>query len=491
MSDIYLTNSLTRKKEMFVPINSLGIGMYTCGPTVYDYAHIGNFRTYTTADVLLRTFEYNGYKVKYVMNLTDVGHLTGDNLGDADSGVDRMEKASKREGKSAWDIAKYYTDDFIDNMNQLNLRTPNVLPKATEHIKEQIDLIRALEEKKFTYKINDGVYFNIKEYETKTGNKYGQLSTLDKIKEGARVEKNPQKKDPRDFALWKFSHPKGRSLDSVKDDLSHRRQMEWESPWGVGFPGWHIECSAMSMRYLGESFDIHVGGEDLRSTHHPNEIAQSEGATGKQFVKYWLHVTFLQVDGKRMSKSTGNVYTVKDLIKRNIDPLALRYLYLTANYRDTLNFTWNALSSSQTALFKLRELISSFRESKGRIILSEDKKDKVDKFSGDFQSAINDDLNTSRALAVLWEAIKSNIPGEDKYDLALLFDEVLGLKLGYIPESVVEMPSEIKTLLLKREKYRREGKFGEADLLRKQLNKKGYKVEDSKEGSRIRKKNAA
>lgn len=475
MNDIFLTNSLKRKKEKFVALAPPNVGYYTCGPTVYDYAHIGNFRTYITADVLLRTLEFNGYWVNYVMNLTDVGHLTGDNLGNADSGEDRMEKAAKREGKTAWDIAKFYADVFINDMNLLNLRAPNTMPKATEHIKEQIQLVQKLEAKKFTYKTSDGIYFDTKGFEQKTGKKYGELSTLDKIKEGARVEKNPEKKNARDFALWKFTP------DTV------RRQMEWESPWGVGFPGWHIECSAMSMKYLGESFDIHIGGEDLRSTHHPNEIAQSEAATGRQFVKYWIHVTFLQVEGRRMSKSSGNIFTIEDIVKKKIDPLALRYLFLTANYRDTLNFTWEALYSSQSALHKLRQYMLSLRSDSNRTVLSEAKKDKIDNFNKDFASFINDDLNTSRALAVLWEVLKSSIPSKDKYELALSFDEVLGLGLSQIKSEqtrveqtksghkiLTPIPLSNPTIsrIEARELARSEGDFEAADRLRLEIKAK-------------------
>ncbi len=307
-----LYNSLSRKVEEFKSIKPKNVGVYTCGPTVYDYLTIGNWRTYVLGDLVLRTLKYLGYDVQYIMNITDVGHLTGDNLGDADVGEDRMEKSAKREGKSAWDVAKFYTEDFLDGFGKLNLLEPLQFSKATEHIKEQIKLVLAIEERGFTYQIDDGIYFDTQKYESQ-GNKYGELSTLDKIKEGARVKANPQKKDPRDFALWKFS-PKNK-----------KRDMEWKSPWGVGFPGWHVECSAMSMKYLGKQFDIHVGGEDLRSTHHPNEIAQSEAATGKKpFVKYWIHGAFLQVDGGRMGKSLGNAYTLQDIEKKGFESLTLR-----------------------------------------------------------------------------------------------------------------------------------------------------------------------
>lgn len=474
MSDIYLTNSLTRKKEKFVPLNAPNVGMYTCGPTVYDYATIGNFRTYTTADILYRVLKFNGYKVNYVMNLTDVGHLTGDNLGDADLGEDRLEKASEREGKTAWDIAKFYTKEFFSDYRKLNLLPANNFPKATQHIPEQINLIKKLVDKGFTYKTSDGIYFDTKLFEKKTGEKYGLLSTLDSIKEGARVEANPEKKHPRDFALWKFSEKPG------------VRQMEWESPWGLGFPGWHIECSAMSMKYLGESFDIHVGGEDLKQVHHPNEIAQSEAATGKPFVKYWVHGTHLKVDGKRMGKSLGNAYTISDIQKKGLEPLALRYLYLTANYRDSLNFTWDSLMSAETTLKKLYESSKFLRQSKARSVLSKEKQKKVDKYSKEFDEAVNDDLNTPKALSILWQTVKCNIPSEDKYDLLLNFDEVLGLRIAE-NSTEDEIPQEIKHLVDERNSLREMGEFSKADKLRKELQRKGYQLEDTPEGVRVKK----
>ncbi len=489
MSDIYITNSLSRKKEKFVPLSGervkAHVGMYTCGPTVYDYAHIGNFRTYTASDILLRVLKYNGYEATFIMNVTDVGHLSGDNLGDADTGEDRLVKAAKKEGKTAWDIAKFYTNAFLGDFEKLNLVRPRLFAKATEHIQEQIDLVARLEEKSLTYKIKDGIYFDTKKFEETSGKKYGELSNLDKIKEGARVEANPEKRNPRDFALWKFSYEAGRSFDSAQDDVSMKRHMEWESPWGIGFPGWHIECSAMSMKYLGESFDIHAGGEDIRQTHHPNEIAQSEGATGKRFVKYWVHTTHLKVDGKRMGKSLGNAYTISDIEKKGFDPLALRYLYLTAHYRDTLNFTWDSLTASQNALDKLREHVISLKGASNRATLSLEKEKKVEDYSKRFLESVNDDLNTPRALAVLWEAVKSNVPSEDKYDLLMSFDEVLGLGLGQITNSKLQIPKEIENLISKREEFRGKGDYESADKIRRDLEAKGFFVKDTDKGPRV------
>jgi len=463
--DIYLFNSLTRKKEKFIPINDDSVGMYTCGPTVYDYATIANFRTYTLGDILLRVLKYNGYRVKYIMNLTDVGHLTGDNLGDADLGEDRLEKAAKRERKTAWDIAKFYTMAFLMDFEKLNLVKPEKFVKATDHIAEQIDLVKKLEEKDLTYRITDGIYFDTQEYERKTGNKYGELSTLDQIKEGARVEVNAEKKNPRDFALWKFS-PK-----------NEKRDMEWESPWETGFPGWHIECSAMSMKYLGEMFDIHLGGEDLRSTHHPNEIAQSQGATGKKFVNYWIHGAFLKVDGGRMGKSLGNAYTISNLEDKGFSAIDLKYFYLSGKYNEPLNFTWESLEVSKTALEKLRNLMQSFKNEKQRTVLSEEKNRNREDYRDRFLQAINDDLNTPRALAVLWETVKSNLSGNDKYDLAISFDEVLGLDLGKI-SLAKPVSAEVKQLLKERDKLRELGKFAQADEIRKKIQKLGFNVQD-------------
>lgn len=459
-------NSLTRKIEVFVPINPPNVGMYTCGPTVYDYASIGNFRTYMTADFLLRSLKFIGYKVNYVMNLTDVGHLTGDNLGDADTGEDRLEKAAHRERKTAWDVADFYTKAFFADFEKLNLTKPKVFAKATDHIKDQINLIKELERKGLTYKISDGIYFDTFMYEKKTGNKYGELSTLDQIKEGARVEINEEKRSPRDFALWKFS-PKG-----------EKRDMEWDSPWGEGFPGWHIECSAMSMKYLGETFDIHTGGEDLRSTHHPNEIAQSQGATGKKFVNYWVHGAFLRVNGGRMGKSLGNAYTVTDIIDKGFDPLVLRYFYMSAKYREPLNFTWESMKAADNAFVKLKSQVTNLKSESERSMLSLEKEVKIEEYRSQFVEAISDDLNMPQALAVIWEMLKSNVPSIDKYDLAMSFDEVLGLNLGQVTNSKTKVSNRVKILIKKREQLRKENKFEEADKIRDEIVKMGYTVSD-------------
>ncbi len=465
-------NSLSRQVQEFVPINKDNVGVYTCGPTVYDYASIGNFRTYTMSDILLRTLKYLGYKTTFIMNLTDVGHLSGDNAGDADTGEDRMEKAEKRENKNAWDIAQFYIDAFIKDFDKMNLIHPLQFTRATEFIPEQIELVKEIEAKGMAYKIKDGIYFDTVKFEEITGGKYGVMSDMDQIKEGARVEINPEKKNPRDFALWKFSEVPG------------QRHMEWDSPWGIGFPGWHIECSAMSRKFLGDTFDIHCGGQDLKQTHHVNEIAQSEAATGKKFVNYWVHGAFLKVDGGRMGKSLGNAYNITDIENRGFNPLALRYFYLTSHYRASLNFTWEGLTASQNALNKLYDLAKSFQVS--RSMLSQEKDQKRIKYSEDFKAALSDDLNMPQALAVVWEAAKSNIPNEDKLDLLLSFDEVLGLKILENSQKEKEISQEIKDLIEKRDKARNDKDFPKSDELRKQIEEKGFIVLDTPQGTQIK-----
>ncbi|MCX5636126.1 MAG: cysteine--tRNA ligase, partial [Planctomycetota bacterium] len=337
--DIYLTNSLTRKKEKFEAIAPPDVGMYTCGITVYDYAHIGHGRKYVTDDILKRVLTANGYKVKHVQNVTDVGHL----ISDADEGEDKLEKGAIKQGKTVWEVAEFFTKNFYESMDKLNIIRPDVICKATDHIKEQIELVQKLMDKGFAYDTPEAVYFDIAKF-PKYGEAFGQKLEDKKVAARGEVQTGEHKKSPADFALW---------FKRVGRFENHT--MHWDSPWGDGFPGWHIECSAMSMKYLGEQIDIHTGGEDHISIHHPNEIAQSEAATGKSpFVKYWLHTAFLTIDGKKMSKSLENFYTVSDVAKKDFDPLALRYLYLGAHYRDPLNFTWDSLQAAQSALVKIK-----------------------------------------------------------------------------------------------------------------------------------------
>lgn len=464
-----LYNTLTKTIEEFKPRDPNSVTLYCCGPTVYDYAHIGNFRTYAMTDFLVRTLRYLGYKVNYVMNVTDVGHL----VSDADSGEDKLEKGAKREGKTAWDVAKFYTNAFLADSNKLKLLEPDVRPKPTEHIQEQIAMVQALLDKGFAYTIDDGMYFDTNKFK-----EYGMLTgqSLEDLKAGARVEVNQQKKNPTDFALWKFS-PKGQ-----------KRDMEWDSPWGKGFPGWHIECSAMSRKYLGDQIDIHTGGMDLIPIHHTNEIAQSEAATGKSpFVRFWVHGQFILVDGEKMAKSKGNFYRLDDIEAKNFDPLALRYLYLTAHYRAFLNFTWESLQASQKSLEQLRGQVESLRlQASERRVLSHEKLAKIDAFRKKFEDALTNDLNMPQALATVWEMLKSNIPSQDKFDLTLDFDEVLGLNLR--EERGFEIPKEIQELAHTRDGLRKENKFQEADHVRLEIEKRGYLVDDTPEGSYIKKK---
>lgn len=460
--DIYLTNTLSHKKELFVPIHPPDVGMYTCGMTVYDYAHIGHGRKYVTDDILKRLLTANGFKVKHVQNVTDVGHL----VSDADEGDDKLEKGALKHGKTVWEVAEFFTKNFYDSMDELNIIRPDIICKATDHIPEQIALVQKLMDKGVAYDTPEAVYFNVTKFPD-YGKAFGQKLEEKKTAVREEVQTGEHKKNPQDFALW---------FKRVGRFANHT--MHWESPWGDGFPGWHIECSAMSMKYLGEQFDIHTGGEDHISVHHPNEIAQAEAATGKHpFVKYWLHTAFLMVDGKKMSKSLGNFYTIADVKDRGFDPLSLRYLYLTANYRDPLNFTWDSLTAAQNALMKLKTQVSSLRSETERTVLSPEKEQKAVGFRNDFMKAVNDDMNTSQALAVLWEVLKSNIPSEDKYDLAMSFDEILGLRINETPKPT-EIPEGIKKLMEERQKLRSEKKFAEADEIRKQIEDAGFSVKD-------------
>lgn len=464
---IKLFNTLKRTVEEFQSIEKGKVGMYSCGPTVYASQHIGNMRAYVTWDILRRVLEVNGYKVTQIMNVTDVGHLFEEGE-EARLGEDKLEYAAQAQGKNAWDIAKYYTDEFLSFLEQLNVRMPTRLVKATDYIKEQTQLIEILERKGFTYKIDDGIYFDTSKFPG-----YGKLTSgKEGIKAGARVEMTPGKKNPTDFALWKFS-PKDK-----------KRQMEWNSPWGRGFPGWHIECSAMSMKYLGETFDIHTGGVDHIPVHHTNEIAQSEAATGKEFVSFWLHNEFLLVDGGRMSKSLGNVYTLEDIKQKGFETLALRYLFLTAHYRDKLNFTWESLTAAQSALERLYNFMSS---SDSRATLSKEKFQSIERCREKFFNQLNNDLGTPGALAVVWEVIKSNIPIEDKRDLLLTFDEVLGLDLGKVSK-IPKVPKEIETLVAQREELRAQSKWEEADEVRKKIEDMGYLIKDTNEGPQVKRK---
>lgn len=452
---IQLYNTLTRKPEELQPINKKKIGLYTCGPTVYNYAHIGNLRTYVFEDILKRVLEHSGYKVKHVMNITDVGHLTSD----ADIGEDKMEKGAKREGKSAWDVAKFYTKAFLKDTDALNITRPDKLPRATDHIKEQIKLVQLLEKKGFTYTTADGVYFDTSKLPD-----YGKLAQLDKqnLQAGQRVEMG-DKKNPTDFALWKFS-PKG-----------EKRQMEWKSPWGVGFPGWHIECSAMATKYLGQPFDIHCGGIDHVPVHHTNEIAQSEAAYDKPLANIWMHGEFLLISDAKMAKSGENFITLQTLIDKGISPLAYRYFLLQGHYRKQMTFSWDALQAAQTGLERLyhsaRTLPKKLPENKA--------------LHEAFHKHINDDLDLPGGLGLIWKAI--NEKTIDQKTL-LHFDKLLGLGIQQnLKIKEIKIPNEIQKLVSERDKARTDKNWAESDRLRKELEQQGYAVEDTKEGTKVKK----
>ncbi len=464
-------NTLTRKKELFKPIRKREVRTYCCGPTVYLYAHIGNFRTFIFEDVLRRVLEFNGFKVKHVMNITDVGHLTSD----ADTGEDKMEVGARREKKTVWEIAEFYTKAFFEDAEKLNILKPTIICKATDHISDMIELIRKLEKNGYTYIIDSGVYFDtskLKDYGKLTGMDFEKLNET--LKAGARVEFNPQKKNITDFGLWLFS-PKDK-----------KRQMEWDSPWGVGFPGWHIECSTMSMKYLGETLDIHCGGTDHPPIHHTNEIAQSEAATGKNFVNYWLHGAFL-VLGKtmKMAKSEGGIITVQSLIEKGFDPLAFRYLCLTAHYRSELVFTWESLQAAQNALFTLREHMRRLSENLER---KRKKTLRAEEYKKEFLDTVNNNLNMPKALTVVWKLVRNEkeVSNREKYELLQEFDKILALDL--VREVFKEkLPQKIEELIRKREAARKRKDWSTADRLREEIKKLGYLLEDTSKGVRWRK----
>lgn len=466
MTDIYLNNSLTRKKEKFVPLIQGKVGIYSCGPTVYWNQHIGHMYAYVQWDVTVRLLRYLGYEVKWVMNVTDVGHLTSD----GDSGEDKMEKGAKREGASVWDIADKYIKQFVESLELLNVHKPDVLPRATDHIKEQIGLIEKIEKNGFSYKTKKGVIFDTSKFSDYS--KFAGLK-LDRLQTGKDVEEDLDKKLPWDFFLW------------VTGNKEHI--MQWDSPWGKGYPGWHIECTAMSTKYLGDKFDIHTGGMEHIPVHHTNEVAQGFAAFGEKTANYWLHNAWLMgKGGEKMSKSLGNFVTAQQLVEKGYDPIAMRYLILTSHYRKGLNFTWESLTASQSALMNLREIVSGLKSGQpGRTALSEEKLKKVDDFRERFIGALSDDLNAPQALAILWEMLKSNVPAEDKYDLALSFDEVLGLKLN-IEAKAIKIPEKVKEMTDEREQLRKEGKFGEADKLRVKIEEAGYTIEDTEKSSKLK-----
>lgn len=459
--DLYLYNSLKREKELFEPINRPNVGMYTCGPTVYNFAHLGNLRTYLFEDILKRILIYNKFEVKHVMNVTDVGHLTGDR----DMGEDKIEKESKEENKTAWEIAEYYFEKFKEDLFNLNIIYPNIFCKATDNINEQIEMIVTLENKGFTYKTNDGIYFDTSKLKD-----YAKLShqKIDDLKEGARVEINNEKKNPTDFALWKFSKQ------------NEKRQMEWNSPWGIGYPGWHIECSAMSVKYLGDQFDIHCGGIDHVNIHHTNEIAQTESATGKiPWVRYWLHSEFLNLnDGEKMAKSKGNFLTLKsEFIDKKINPLVYRFACLSVHYRKPMEWSDDLINTSINSFNILNNKIKDLGVDIGQVNIE---------FKNKFTECINDDMNMPKALSMIHEVLKSNISNEDKLATIFDFDKVFGFDFEKIISETI--PEKIINLANEREIARREKKWQKSDELRDQISELGYNIKDKDKGYSITKK---
>lgn len=464
---VKLYNTLTKQKNDFIPLNGNEVRIYSCGPTVYSYAHIGNFRTYIFVDNLRRVLEYNGYILKHVMNITDVGHLESD----ADEGEDKMEKAAKKEKKSPYEIAEFYTKAFFEDMDKLNIERPEIIAKATDHINDMLEFAKEIVANGYGYETSTAIYFDVSKLD-----KYPVLSNrnIDEQIAGARVDVDPEKRNPYDFAIW------------IKAPENHI--MKWESQWGLSYPGWHLECSAMSRKYLGEVFDIHTGGVDHIPTHHENEIAQSKGAFGKIPAKTWMHVEFLQVDGGKMSKSLGNVYTITQLEEKGIEPLAYKLFCYTAHYRTKLNFTFDGVMASQKALNRLRE--SYIKHLNGNDKIEEEF---LKESKNKFLDAINDDLNMPLAMGIVWEIARNEKKSSELSELLLEFDKVLGLDLKnsekYLKKQAeTNIPQEVKELLEKRKVARIEKNWELSDKIRDEINNKGYIVKDTKEGMTIEKK---
>lgn len=456
---INLYNTYTHTKEEFKPINEGEVKIYTCGPTVYNFASIGNFRTYLFMDSLRRMFKYNGYKLNHVMNITDVGHLTSD----ADTGEDKMEKAAKREGKNPYEIAEFYTKVFMEDINRLNIDKAETITKATDNIPQMLQMVKEIVENGYGYETSKGIYFDVSKLD-----KYPVLSNNEVTGQeaGARVDVDPEKRNPYDFAIW------------IKAPENHL--MKWDSPWGKSYPGWHIECSAMSRRFLGEHFDIHTGGVDHIPVHHENEIAQCKGAFGHSPVNTWMHCEFLLVDGGKMSKSLNNFYTVSDLIEKGIEPLAYKLFCFSSHYRNKLNFTFEGVKASQIALNRMRQSYVSHLNS------SDDFDDKlINEFEERFHEAINDDLNMPKAIGIVWELLK-NAKSHKIAELMLKFDEVLGLdlehSLEYLKESTNNIPEEIYQLINERKTAKENKEYGKADEIREKIKEKGYLIKDVKNG---------
>ena len=460
--NIYLYNTLTRKKEKFVPIDKEEVRIYSCGPTVYKDATIGNMRTNIFQDVLRRVLKYNGYKIKHVMNITDVGHL----VSDGDEGEDKMLKSAREEKKTPLEIAEHYTKLFFEDLKDLNIETPEIICKATDHIQEMLEYVKKLVENGYAYETSTAIYFDVSKLD-----KYPILSNhnVEEQKAGARVDVDLEKRNPYDFALW------------IKAPENHL--MKWESPWGPSYPGWHIECSAMGKKYLGEQFDIHTGGIDLIPTHHENEIAQSKGACGKIPANYWLHGEYLLINGGKMSKSLGNVYLIKDIKERGYDPVVYKLFCYSANYRNKINFTWEAIESTSKSLERLRKGYKIHKEGKDE--LNEEDIKNLSNIENGFHEAINDDMNIPLAMSFVWSAIRYEKKSSKIAELLLKFDTVLGLKIAKEEKNEIQIPEEILKLVEERNIARKEKNWQESDRIRDLLQEKGYAVKDTKEGTKI------
>ena len=458
--DIYFYNTLTKQKDLFKPIEEGKVKIYSCGPTVYKDATIGNMRTNLLNDTLRRVLKYNGYELKHVMNITDVGHL----VSDGDEGEDKMLKSAREEHKSPLEIAEHYTKLFFRDLERLNIETPEVVCKATDHIKEMLEMVQKIMKNGYAYETSTAIYFDVSKLD-----KYGILSgiNLNDQKAGARVDVDPEKRNPYDFALW------------IKAPANHL--MKWDSPWGPSYPGWHIECSAMSTKYLGEEFDIHTGGIDLVPTHHENEIAQNKGACGKNPAHYWIHGEYLLINGGKMSKSLGNTYLIDDIIVRGYSPLAYRLFNYSCHYRGKLNFTWEGIESANTSLIRLREGYQKHLNGNSDISA-----EIIADMENRFHQAINDDMNMPLALSVVWEAVKYPEKSPKIAQLLKKFDTVLGIKIDEVQET--KIPQEILDLVEERKQARSDKNWSESDRLRDLIAEKGYIVKDTKDGTEVLKK---
>ena len=461
--DIYLYNTLTRKKDKFEPIDKKEVKIYSCGPTVYKDATIGNMRTNIFQDVLKRMMIYNGYNVKHVMNITDVGHL----VSDGDDGEDKMIKSAKEENKTPKEIAEHYTKLFFDDLKDLNIKTPEIICKATEYISEMLEYVKKLIENGYAYETSTAIYFDVSKLD-----QYPVLSNhkLEEQKAGARVEVDLEKKNPYDFALW------------IKAPENHL--MKWDSPWGPSYPGWHIECSAMSRKHLGEQFDIHTGGIDLIPTHHENEIAQSKGISGKIPARYWIHGEYLLINGGKMSKSLGNVYLLKDIKEKGYDPLVYRILCYTCSYRNKLNFTWEGIEAASKTLERLRNGYKC--NINGTDILNNEDLQELERLEEEFHKAINDDMNMPLAMSFVWKVIKFNKKSPEVAKILLKFDSVLGIEIDK-EDTVINIPVEVLNLAKDRQQARKQKDWTESDRLRDEIKKLGFEIKDSKEGFELTK----